>query len=100
MELTIQKNLSAILTCTDKKSTTNFWVLVVDIPLCFSGRDQLRPLPTNHKISPTTNTTSKIPTHTPALKIPPITSHEEKVIAIANAKSPNKEYCFMSSSFW
>jgi hypothetical protein len=59
----------------------------------------LRPLPTSHKINPTTNTTNKIPTHTPALKIPPTTSQDEKVTAIANAKSPNKEYCFMSSLF-
>jgi hypothetical protein len=62
--------------------------------------NQLRPLPTNHKINPTTNTTNKIPTHTPALKMPPTTWQDEKVIAVANAKSPNKEYCFMSSSFW
>lgn len=51
-------------------------------------------------MSPTTNTTNKIPTHTPALKIPPTTSHDDKVIADANAKSHNNEYCFMSSSFW
>jgi hypothetical protein len=49
---------------------------------------------------PTTNTTNKIPTHTPALKIPPITWHDDKVKAVAKIKSPNKEYCFMSSSFW
>jgi hypothetical protein len=61
--------------------------------------DYLRPLPTNHKINPTTNTTNKIPTHTPALKMPPITSQDDKVIAVANTKSPSKEYCFMSSSF-
>jgi len=61
--------------------------------------DHRRPLPTNHKINPTTNTTNKIPTHTPALKMPPTTSQEDKVIAVANAKSPNNEYCFMSSSF-
>jgi len=60
----------------------------------------LRPLPTSHKINPTTNTTTRIPTHTPALKMPPTTSQDDNVIAVANAKSPNKEYCFMSSSFW
>jgi hypothetical protein len=62
-------------------------------------RDYLRPLPINHNINPTTNTTNKIPTHMPALKIPPTTSQDDKVIAVTNAKSPNKEYCFMSSSF-
>jgi len=60
----------------------------------------LRPLPTNHKINPTTNTTNKIPTHMPALKMPPTTSQDDNVIAVANTNSPNKEYCFMSSSFW
>ena len=50
-----------------------------------------RPLPTNQRISPTTNTTNKIPIHTPALKISPTTSQDDKLIAIANAKSPNKE---------
>jgi hypothetical protein len=59
----------------------------------------LRPRPTNHNINPTINTTTKIPTQTPALKMPPTTSQEDKVIAVANAKSPNKEYFFMSSSF-
>ncbi|HTM90915.1 MAG TPA: hypothetical protein VL095_00745 [Flavisolibacter sp.] len=61
--------------------------------------DYLRPLPTSHKINPTTKTTRRIPTHMPALKIPPTTSQDDKVIAIAKAKSPNTEYCFMSSSF-
>ena len=60
----------------------------------------LRPLPTNQRIKPTITTTNKIPTHTPALKMPPMTSQEDKVIAIAKAQSHNKEYCFMSSSFW
>jgi hypothetical protein len=63
-------------------------------------RNYLRPLPTNHRINPTTNTTTKIPTHTPALKIPPTTSQDDKVIAVTKVKSPNNEYCFMSSSFW
>ena len=66
----------------------------------FAGRTYLRPLPTSHKISPTTNTTNKIPTHMPALKMPPTTSQDDNVIAVANTNSPNNEYCFMSSSFW
>lgn len=66
----------------------------------FYGRnDQRRPRPTSQRINPTTRTTNTIPTHMPALKIPPMTSQEDKVIAVANAKSPNKEYCFMSSPF-
>src|SRR5829696_5094639 len=53
----------------------------------------------SHRINPTTATTINIPTHMPALKIPPTTSHELRVIAIARAQSHNKEYCFMSLLF-
>lgn len=68
--------------------------------VCYRSNDQFRPLPTSHKITPTTNTTNKMPTQTPALKIPPTTWQDCKAITVAKAKIPNKEYCFMSSSFW
>jgi hypothetical protein len=77
------------------------WLTIMDLLYtCCSREDYLRPLPTSHKINPTTSTTTKIPTHTPALKMPPTTSQDDNVIAVANAKSTNNEYCFMSSSFW
>lgn len=76
-------------------------VFTMDGKLFFYGRsDQLRPRPTSQRIIPTINTTTKIPTHTPALKIPPTTLQDSKAITVAKAKSPNNEYCFMSSSFW
>ena len=50
-------------------------------------------------ISRITSTTITIPTQTPALKMPPITLHEEKAITKSKDQSVNKEYFFMSSSF-
>jgi hypothetical protein len=44
-------------------------------------------------------TTTSIPTHIPALKMPPITSQELRVTAIANAQSHKEAYCFMSALF-
>ncbi len=51
----------------------------------------LLPLPTSHSMRPTTRTTTSIPTHIPALKIPPTTSQELKVIAIARTPSHNNK---------
>lgn len=45
------------------------------------------------------NTTIIIPTQTPALKMPPITSQELTVIASAIMLSHKNECCFMRSSF-
>jgi hypothetical protein len=66
---------------------------------CWKNSNYFLPRPTNQRISPTTATTSRIPTQTPALNIPPITSQELSVIAIAIAQSHNKEYCFMCLPF-
>jgi hypothetical protein len=59
----------------------------------------LRPRPTSQRINPTIATTTRIPTHIPALKIPPTTSHELSVIAIARAQSHSEEIFFMSMFF-
>ena len=64
---------------------------------CWRSNSYLRP--TSQRITPTTRTTNKMPTQTPALKIPPTTRQLSKLITNAIAKSPNNEYCFMSSSF-
>jgi hypothetical protein len=42
------------------------------------------PLPIKKSISAIIPTTTRIPTHTPALKIPPITSQPEKTVRINN----------------
>lgn len=55
----------------------------------------LRPRLTNHSIKPTTNTTRIIAVQKPALKIPPITSQEDRVIAIANTNSQTVESFFI-----
>lgn len=43
-------------------------------------------------IIPTTATTASTPTHTPALKIPPITSQPLKVSIIANNENVNAAF--------
>ena len=62
--------------------------------------NHLRLLPTNQRIKPTTKTIKIIAVQKPALKIPPITSHELTVIASAIIQSHNVEYCFMSLFFY
>jgi hypothetical protein len=63
------------------------------------GINYLRPRPTSQRINPIIATTIRIPTHMPALKMPPITSHELSVIAMARAESHNEEIFFMSLTF-
>jgi hypothetical protein len=71
----------------------------MELFVCWRNNNYRRPRPTSQRISPTTATTTRMPTQTPALKIPPTTSQEVRVIAIAIAQSHNVEYFFMSSSF-
>lgn len=60
----------------------------------------LRPLPTSQSINPMIKTTTIIPTHTPALKMPPITSQELTIVTKAIILSHKNEFCFMKSSFY
>ncbi len=59
----------------------------------------LLPRPTSQRIRATTTTISIMADQNPALKMPPTTSHELRVIAVANKPSHKIEYCFMRSSF-
>lgn len=57
-------------------------------------------LPNIQRINPTTTTTRIIAVQNPALKIPPITSQEDKVITNAIAQSQTVENFFIKSIFY